>query len=198
MKANQDMERIYELLEVYDFNDLPENDRTFVLSFMTADEYINQRDTLKDSEILFSGAEGLELSPSVFDSLPILKQGENRIIRFLKKPVQLYKVAAAIILLTGLFSFIHITNLHEQKNNSLSNDTIYIYKTDTIYSRIVDTVRQIKEKVVYITQKKDPESASFLFMTAKNDFDSIQPNDLDRIRGLVIKDSVAKDTLINN
>jgi hypothetical protein len=107
-------------------------------------------------------------------------------------------VAATIVVLTGLFSFVHLTNLHDQNSKALSNDTIYIYKTDTIYSRIVDTVRQIKEKVVYITQKKEPESKSYLLMTAKNEFDSIQPNDYDRIKGFVMKDSSAKDTLINN
>jgi hypothetical protein len=57
----------------------------------------------------------------------------------LKQPVQMYKVAAAIIVLTGLFSFVHFTNLHDQNSNSLSNDTIFIYKTDTVYSRILDT-----------------------------------------------------------
>ena len=91
-------------------------------------------------------------------SLIALKKEQNIIIRFLKRPVQLYKVAATVIVLTGLFSFIHFTNLHEQNNNSLSNDTIYIYKTDTVYSRIIDTVKHIKEKVVYITRKMDPES----------------------------------------
>lgn len=198
MKANQDMERIYELLEKSDFNDLSEKDRTYILSVMTADDYIKQRETLKDIEVFFSDVDSPELNQSVFESLPDLKQEENGIIRFLKKPVKLYKVAAAIIVLTGLFSFIHFTNLHEQKNNSLSNDTIYIYKTDTIYSRIVDTVRQIKEKVVYITRTKDPESSSFLLMTAKNDFDSINPKEIDRNKSLVYNNSVSNDTVIKN
>jgi hypothetical protein len=198
MKANQDMERIYDLLERYDFNDLPENDRTYVLSVMMADEYIDHRAVLKDTEILFSVEEKIKVNPAVFGSISVLKQEENKIIRFLKKPVQMYKFAAAIVILTGLFSFVHLTNLHEQNRKVLSNDTIYIYKTDTIYSRIVDTVKQIKEKVVYITQKKEPESKSYLLMTARNEFDSIQPDEFDRIRGLVIKDSIAKDTLITN
>ena len=34
MKANQDMERVYELLEQFDFRELSDSDRNYVLSRM--------------------------------------------------------------------------------------------------------------------------------------------------------------------
>lgn len=201
MKSNQDMERVYELLEQFDFRELSDGDRNYVLSRITADEYQNLKATVKDTEMLFSDIQEPKLEESVYNSLIAMKKEHNILIRFLKRPVQLYKVAATVIVLTGLFSFIHFTNLHEQNNNSLSNDTIYIYKTDTVYSRIIDTVKHIKEKVVYITRKIDPESTPIIFTTAKNEFDyrlELYPGDKDRIKALVYNNNIANDTLLNN
>lgn len=141
MNENQDMEKIYDLLEKFDFRNLSEQERNHVLAEMTAEEYNNLRATLKDTEIHFSNALELEPEGSAYSSLISIKKKKYRIMRILNQPVQLYKVAASIILLTGLFSFVHFTNLHDQKNNSLSNDTIFVYKTDTVYSRIADTLK---------------------------------------------------------
>jgi hypothetical protein len=140
MNANQDMEKIYEFLEKSDFTELSEKDRTYVLMSMTEAEYNNLRSTLKDTEILFSQSLDSEPDGAVYASLIGRKENKNRIFRILRYPVQFYKVAATIIVLTGLFSFIHFSNLHEQYNDSLSHDTIYVYKTDTVSSRIADTL----------------------------------------------------------
>ena len=140
MNTNQDMEKIYEFLEKSDFRELSGPDRKYVLLTMTEEEYNNLRSTVKDTELLFSGDQELKPDVLVYASLIGMKENKNRIFRILRYPVQFYKVAATVIVLTGLFSFIHFSNLHEQNINSLSNDTIYVYKTDTVPSGIVDTL----------------------------------------------------------
>ena len=40
MKSNPDIERVYELLEQHDFNELSEEDKNQVLSIMTEKEYM--------------------------------------------------------------------------------------------------------------------------------------------------------------
>lgn len=140
MNANQDMEKIYEFLEKSDFRELSEPDRNYVLLSMSEEEYNNLRSTVKDTEMLFSNSRDSEPDKSIYTSLTGMKENKNRILGVLRYPVQFYKVAATVIVLMGLFSFIHFSNLHEQNNESLSNDTIFVYKTDTVSSRIVDTL----------------------------------------------------------
>jgi hypothetical protein len=140
MNVNQDMEKIYEFLEKSDFRELSEPDRNYVLLSMSEEEYNNLRSTVKDTEMLFSNSRDSEPDKSIYTSLTGMKENKNRILGVLRYPVQFYKVAATVIVLMGLFSFIHFSNLHEQNNESLSNDTIFVYKTDTVSSRIVDTL----------------------------------------------------------
>jgi hypothetical protein len=53
MDANQNIERAYELLEKFDFNELSEKDRLYILSVMTENEYGEMRDTIKDTDNFF-------------------------------------------------------------------------------------------------------------------------------------------------
>ena len=201
MKANENMERVYELLELFNFGELPEQDKSYILSVMSENEYTNLRSTLTDTEILFANAEELNLNESLYKALINKRKNENFLIRVLKQPVQFYKVAASVLIILGLFSIFHYTNLNDNNKKKASNDTIYIYKTDTVYSRFVDTVKLIKEKIVYITQKKEPDQSLKLLSSAKPDYDSskeICPNDIDRIKAFVFNNNVSNDTLFKN
>ena len=201
MKANENMERVYELLELFNFGELPEQDKSYILSVMSESEYTNLRSTITDTEIFFANAEELNLNESLYKALINKRKNENFLIRVLKQPVQFYKVAASVLIILGLFSIFHYTNLNDNNKKKASNDTIYIYKTDTVYSRFVDTVKLIKEKIVYITQKKEPDPSLKLLSSAKPDYDSskeICPNDIDRIKAFVFNNNVSNDTLFKN
>jgi hypothetical protein len=201
MKANENMERVYELLEQFNFGELPAHDKSYILSVMSESEYTNLRSTLTDTEIFFANAEELNLNESLYKALINKRKNENFLIRVLKQPVQFYKVAASVLIILGLFSIFHYTNLNDNNKKKTSNDTIYIYKTDTVYSRFVDTVKLIKEKIVYITQKKEPDPSFKLLSAAKSDYDSskeICPNDIDRIKAFVFNNNVSNDTLFKN
>lgn len=201
MKANLSMERAYNLIEQFDFNDLAENDKIYVLSVMTEVEYINTRDTVKATEYLLANGSEIIPNDSLRNSVLNIIRKEKLIIKIERKSVKLYKVAAVIIILVGIFSIINYSNLHEKNNPLTFNDTIIIHKTDTVYSKLVDTVRLIKEKIVYIAREKIATPPAKLLSTAKNECDrskGICPEDIDRILELAFNHNVSSDTLFKD
>jgi hypothetical protein len=201
MKANQEMERVYELLEQFDFIELTETDKTYVLSHITEDEYKTLRKTLMDLGSSLSNSEDLLVSDLVLKSLMDKHRSGRSFIKLLKKPVQFYKIAASVILLLGIYTVIQYTTLTERKNSLALNDTLYIHKTDTVYSKLADTVRIIKEKIIYVSRGKDDLKPAKLLSTSGIIFDStreISPEDIDKIRQLTSNSPVSKDTLIRD
>jgi hypothetical protein len=200
MEANQNKERIYELLEQFDFSDLSKADRLFILSEMSENEYNSLRNTISGAILLFEASEELNIEDTFCKALLNGKK-QNSLLKFLKRPVQLYKLAASIIVIIGIFSILHYTEIQGKNEIKMSSDTIYIYKTDTVYSKIVDTVRFIKEKIVYVAKNKESDTTIRLLSAAKNENDySIRNfhNDIDRTKVQVYKDSIMRDTLFNN
>lgn len=200
MKANQGVERVFELLEQFDFNELCEQDKIYVLSVITEKEYNNMRGTINDVGTFFNNSEDVNLNSSIYKSLINKNKHVNILLKLLKQPIQLYKVAASVIVLIGLYSLIHFTNLKEKSSPISSNDTIFIYNTDTIYSKFVDTVRLIKEKIVFISREQDLLTPDKLLSNAKYEYDhnkEICPNDIDKIIELGFNNNVSNDTLFN-
>jgi len=199
MKSNPDIERVYELLEQHDFNELSEEDKNQVLSIMTEKEYINMRGTLKDTGNFFNDSEELTLNDSQYKPLMNKSGNGNLLIKILKKPVQIYKAAALVIMILGIYSIIHYSTLHDKNVVLAQNDTIYIHKTDTVYSKLTDTVRIIKKKIIYISQEKDRIKPARILSTSKNIYDcskEICPDDIDKIIELAINNNISRDTLI--
>jgi hypothetical protein len=198
MKSNPDIERVYELLEQHDFNELSEKDKNQVLSMMTEKEYVNMRDTLKDTGNFFNDSEELILNDSLYKPLMNKSTNGNLLIMLLKKPVQIYKAAALALMIIGIYSIIHYSTLHNKNGVLALNDTIYVHKTDTVYSKLTDTVRIIKEKIIYISQEKDHIKPAVL-STSTNIYDcskEICPDDIDKIIELAINNNISRDTLI--
>jgi len=201
MKANQDRERVYELLEQSDFTELTDTDKKCVLSMMTEKEYVQMRTTLKDVEQSLSASEELVVSDLVFNSLMNKPQKNNSVLKLLKKPVQFYKVAAMVLLILGLYTVIQLPFFPEKKNTIALNDTLNIHKTDTVYTRLVDTVKIIKEKIIYVSQGKENLKPAKLLTKSGFLFDStkeICPEDIDRIKALASNSPFYRDTLIRD
>jgi hypothetical protein len=198
MEVNQNMDKVNELLEQFDFNELSEQDKMYILSIMSEIEYINMRDTLKDTENFFAQSVDLNPNDSLYEFLMNNSKNENRFIKFLKHPIQLYKVAASIVIVLGIYSFFHYSN-PQGKNSLLAlHDTIFINKIDTVYSKIVDTVKVIKEKIVYIPKERDLIASVKLLSNSKLEYDcnrEICPNNVDKIKELAFNNNVSSDTL---
>jgi hypothetical protein len=201
MKANQGVERVYELLEQFEFDELSEQDKMYVLSMMTEKEYINMRVTLMDTENFLTNAEELTLSDALHKSLINKTKDRNILVKLLKKPIQIYKVAASVLVILGIYTVIQFSTIHSKNRTLALNDTIYIQKTDTVYEKLVDTVKIIKEKIIYVSQEKDRLKPVKLISTSNNVYDSskeICPEDVDKIKALAFNSNISRDTLFRD
>jgi hypothetical protein len=199
MKANQGVERVFELLEQFDFNELCEQDKIYVLSVITEKEYNNMRGTINDVGSFFTNSVDVNINSSIYKSLINKNKHVNILIKLLKRPIQIYKVAASAIVLIGLYSFFHLTNLKEKTSPITSNDTIFMYNTDTVYSKFVDTVRLIKQKIVFISREQDLLPSDKLLSNVEYEYDQnkeICPGDIDIIIELGFNNSVSNDTIL--
>ncbi|MCX6262831.1 MAG: hypothetical protein NTY95_18675 [Bacteroidia bacterium] len=201
MKANRNFEKIYELLEQFDFKELPVDDRIYVLSEMTENEYNNMRDTLKDTETFFSNSTEPNINGSLLNSLMRTNHKPNILSRILNQPVKFYQLAASILLLIGLYIVTQYSESPDKNSSLPKNDTIYIQKTDTVSSKLADTVRNIKEKIIYVTRERDINSQDKLLSTATFKFDSgiiVSPGKNDRIKQQTLINYILSETLFKN
>jgi hypothetical protein len=128
-------------------------------------------------------------------------RNENKFIQFIKLPVQLYKVAASILIAFGLYAIIQYSMPHEKNSLLSSGDTNIIYKTDTIYARLVDTVNIIKTKTVYILQKAENFTSGKILSNVKIDYDckkEICPDEVVEIKELTFNNNISRDTLLKD
>jgi hypothetical protein len=201
MKANQGIERVYELLEQRNFADLCEEDKIYVRSVISEKEYNKLRRTLRDTEAFFGNTKEFKMTESGFSTLLSTEKKRITLIELLKRPVQLYKIAAALIVLMGLYSFIHLKTVRGKNEPLISNDTIYIYNSDTVYSKIVDTVRLLKAKIVFISNEKGTDTQGKLLSNAKYEYDhykEICQGDRKKIIELAFNNNSSNDTLFKN
>ena len=201
MKANRYFEGVYELLEQFDFKELSEKDRIFVLSEMTESEYNDIRDTLKDTETFFSNSNEPGINDSLLNSIIHSNHTPNILIRILNQPVKFYQLAASIILLLGLFAIKQYSGIPDKNSALPSSDTIYIQKTDTLSSKLADSIRILKNKIIYISSEKDNNTQAKLLSVAANEFDSgevICPNSTYRIKEQPFENNVSSDTSSKN
>jgi len=201
MKANRYFEGVYELLEQFDFKELSEKDRIFVLSEMFENEYNDIRDTLKDTETFFSNSNEPAINDSLLNSIIHTYHKPNILIKILNQPVKFYQLAASIILLLGLFAIKQYSDIPDKNSALPSSDTIYIQKTDTIYSKVADSIRILKNKIIYISSEKDNNTQAKLLSVAANEFDpgeAICPNSAYRIKEQPFENNVSSDTSFKN
>lgn len=201
MKANPCLERVYELLEQFDFKELSDNDRICVLSELSEKEYTILRDTLRTTEVFFSNSEEPNLNDSLLTSLINTKHKANTILNILNQPVKLYQLVASIILILALYTIKQYSDLPVKNSALPKNDTINIQKTDTVHSKLADTVKIFKEKIIFISSEKGNDIHDNLLSTATYGFNSsnvICLNHIDSIQELTFNDNVSNDTLFKN
>ena len=63
MEQDKDLQRIYDLIEWYDFEELEESEKSFVCRHISEDEYNSMRSTLSDTKEFFSKVPAPDGSP---------------------------------------------------------------------------------------------------------------------------------------
>jgi len=201
MGTDQNLEKIYDLLEQYDFNELSETDKSFVLTQMSETDYENMRETIKDSKNYFDGKPEIQMDENIYNFLPDTMKKRNSVVRALNYPIQFYKVAASILIILGITFLIYYNNLPVRNGELAIHDTIYIKKTDTVFSTIRDSLKIIKNLIVQVPQKKASNTVTKYL--ANNDIKvdckkELCPSDIEKITGLASSNSISQDTSLGD
>jgi hypothetical protein len=201
MGSNQNHEIIYQLIEQFDFNELSAEDKLFVLSHLSESEYQNMRETIKDSKKYFTDNPEMMPDASIYKSLTRADKHKNVVVRTLNYSMQLYKVAVTILIILGITFLLFYKSNPGLYKQMLVHDTIYINKTDTVYSLLRDTIQIVKTLFVNIPQKSGTAQGRKLLAgnTVKNDCSKeICPSDVDRITHMVSSNNIAQDTFLSD
>jgi hypothetical protein len=200
MENENNLQRIYDLLEKSDFEDLSPDDQKFVLSIMSGVQYNDMRNTCLQSIGLFQSERIEEPDPSVFRSLESKintgkKAGFRQILFY---PVAAYKVAAAIILLGIILFFEAKYNRNHMplEANNLT-DTFLIKQIDTCTLMIHDTVwvtgnrKNEGNKIIHHSTVKKPEVEQEL---TQDSYQGIKPDDIIRLTGYNSNSNLQNDS----
>ena len=201
MKTDLYFEKVYELLEQSDFKDLSEQDRIYVLSVLSESEFNEMRSTLTRTETFFSNSCEPVINGSLFDSITGTNNKSNFLLKILNRPVKVYQLAASILLIIGLLIIKQYSDSPVKNSAIPVRDTLYIHKSDSLSSKLADTVKNIKEKIIYITMEKDINHSDKLLSTSKFAFDSekyVSPADIAGIRMLTLLTDTSMETLFKN
>jgi hypothetical protein len=176
-------ERLYDLIEQFDFKDLPEDDKLFVTGNFSIEEYNDLRSTLNDTRSLFN---------SYGEPGPIKEPRLKRIVLY---PVELYKVAAMIVILiaAGLL-------IPKAKGPDIGAALVNAIR-DTVVITKKDTVEIIKEKIVYVSQTPRT-SKSVNILISKNEVNQIDcsrencPDDWKQLSRINTRGNLSKDSAL--
>jgi hypothetical protein len=197
MKIDKNIETVYDLVEQYDFTELPESARSYILSEMTETEYQELRTTVKEVRKTFMH----DVEPDIAAQSGSI-QDMHILIRFMRYPVQLYKVAAGIILLIGLFAWLQQSGRVDRDKNSLAtNDTLYVRKTDTIFTKVFDTIRIVSVNGSdgrSAHTRKDQMGKSAVHSLPSDCNVELCPAELERIQDLTMKNNITNDSILKD
>jgi len=197
---NNNIEKVYELIEQYEFVELSEADRLKVLSVMTEDQYTEMRSTIDNVKLRLEN----DIEPVV--KIPQLPKqySSHKLSRYLNYPLKLYQVAAGIAILIASF-FMVLYSKDSPVQITAENDTVFIRHTDSVFTIIYDTVEIMKENVRNIQSNfsKPDNNVLITHQTEINDCSNkLCPNEITDIiamngRNTVSSDSVMKDVLLS-
>jgi len=134
----QNIEKIYDWIEQFNFDELLSEQKEFVLENMSRQEYDDMRSTISDTKNLFANV-----------TIPAEKEKIRPLRKIMTKTLELYKVAASIIVLLGISSFCFKAYYSHNQAEKILIDTVFVTKMDTIIIEKNDTVEIVKEKTVY-------------------------------------------------
>ena len=183
MEKKKDLQRIYDLIESYDFKELPESKKSFIRRHILEDEYNIMRSTLKDTRELF------RKFPK-----PMVQEKHNTFFKIARYPVELYKIVAIIVLLIGFGIILTKARTFEQQELLAMIDTVFIDKTDT--------VEIIKEITIYkdlpVDQNFIPATNITMETTNKENDCSTEfcPEDMEAFRRTEYKGDFSNDSAL--
>lgn len=190
MSSDKKTNRVFELAEQFEFRELLNMDKKYILSVMTEEEYSDLRNTIHSLPNCFMR----EIEP--ITNIPSIdyKHKKNKFTKFILYPLQLYKVAAIFIIAFFLFN-INQQN-HENLNSELltQNDTVFINKKDTIAQIVHDTVWVVNTKN---STPRINRTENLRNQNIYNEYD-LSPDNVEKIMSMTNNNSLANDSILKS
>ena len=190
MRDQENLNKLQELIEKYNFEKLSKEDREFVLNYYSQDEYEELRSVVGKSKSFFENQNSIKPDDKILNKLHHQIEEKSWISNIINYQIPLYKLVASVIILFGvMFIFINQQNLKFQ-NQIAQVDTDYIENFDTVIITEYDTVEKIKKDLVnnenndlrvrpMITASNKTQISADYPVTLKTR--SFNPKDLDRL-----------------
>lgn len=193
MSSDKKTNRVFELAEQFEFRELLNIDKKYILSVMTEEEYNDLRNTIYSMPNYFMR----DIEP--ITNIPTIgyKHKKNRFTKFILYPLQLYKVAAIIIIAFFLF------NINQHNNENLNselltqNDTVLINKIDTITQIIHDTVWVAETENSIPRTNGTDRTENVKNQTIYNEYD-LSPDNVEKIMSMTNNNSLANDSILKS
>lgn len=193
---NNDVEKAYELLEQYDFSELTQENKLFILSVMSENQYTEMRAAIYKVNNLTKP----DIEARIYMSQNLNQKESNKISKFLNYPVQIYKIAASIAILTAGYLLIQKSNQNSTDKLISNNKTITVHVTDTVYRQVYDTVKIVENKVLAIDSGTNLKDKNELTDRSEEDINcdkELCPNDVAKIISLNNKNNISSDSSLN-
>jgi hypothetical protein len=193
MEKEQPIEKIYRLIEAFDFSELAANDKDFVLAHISIEEYNEMRATIMDTRTLFA---------KYPDEKARVNRGTGN--KFLTYPVELYKIAAVFLVLTGIGFLIFKVGTLTQSRLLAAADTVLVEKTDTVVLEMHDTIRIVTERTLYSDHKIPENTPSYhaaipeTVHYSQDCSTEICPGDMGMLSALKTRNDFSRDTALKN
>jgi hypothetical protein len=193
MQTNSNIEKVYELLEQFEFTELSEIDKRIVLSVMTESEYAKLRKTIDTVKNVLQN--DIEPVKNIIDySIPTHVKTLSRVFNL---NLKLYQVAASIAILVMTFFLFQHSNKSNVNQKIAINDNTAIRYIDTVHTIVYDTIEIIKEKVQYIqpnSSKPEPKSMTSQASKKADCSNNICPNEIENITVMNSRNTISNDT----
>ncbi len=143
MEGSVNIEKAYELIEQFEFAELSDADRLYVLSVMTETEYSDMRRTVSALNVLMDS----DIEPRAIIPVQPQKSRGGRLLRMVNYQVKMYQVAASVALLIASYVVFHVPDQQVVSPLIARVDTVFVHQTDTVYATLYDTVTIVEYKV---------------------------------------------------
>ena len=120
---------LYDLIEEYDFSELDEKQKEFVLLTMTARKYADLRKTILSASAYFDN------EPIIMEdlSVPIIKK-KNVLVKMISYKLPIYKVAAILVIVFSISKLIPEQNNKETQLTGMNTELINYSERFNSYS----------------------------------------------------------------
>lgn len=195
MNLEEQIGRVYDFIEEYDFVDLSESQKSVVLGVMSEMEYVQMRAAVVNTRNYLVD----EVAPDLKTASFVRNERLDRFIYLMKTPIPLYRVAVLIVVIFSSFLAFKLMVNDIRAPEIASVKTSQVLNIDTVYITLVDTLEILKEKIVYIEKNQPIVDEKSINVPAIFELDcktEICPNDIEQLKNLAYNNKISNDTLL--